>query len=282
MTADPEKLEPIEPRTARELFLQHKEGNCSDSTVRNYKYHLKSFIQWCDDQGIDNLNDISGRDLQQFKLWRESEFDINRMTVKNHMSSLRVFLKWAASIEAVPSELFDKVLIPRVPPEERQRNEKIDKEVAEELIEYLTTYHYASTEHVVIAILWETGIRIGGLHSLDVDDVLIGRQALQIRHQPEHETPLKNGERGERLVAISEELETILRDYIQDKRHDITDEHGRQPLVTTLQGRMSLNTTRRLVYRVTTPCWRGAECPGCVEELEKKCPETVYPPSVLV
>lgn len=50
MTADPEKHEPIEPRTARELFLQHKEGNCSDSTVRNYKYQVKSFIQWCEDQ----------------------------------------------------------------------------------------------------------------------------------------------------------------------------------------------------------------------------------------
>jgi integrase len=196
------------------------------------------------------------------------------------MSSLRVFLKWAASIEAVPSELFDKVLIPRVPPEERQRDEMLDHEDAEELIEYLTKYHYASTEHVVMAILWETGIRAGGIRSLDVDDVLIGRQALQIRHQPDQGTPLKNGERGERLVAISQELENILKDYLEDKRHDVTDDHGRIPLITTREGRMTLHTLRRLVYKVTSPCWRGEECPNCAEEIEAKCPDAVCPHAI--
>ncbi|MEA5386790.1 site-specific integrase [Haloarculaceae archaeon H-GB11] len=280
MTANPANLEPIGPGTARELFLQHKEGDCSDSTVRNYKYHLKSFVEWCHSQEIDNLNDITGRDLQQFRLWRQNEFDISRMTVKNHMSSMRVFLKWAASIEAVPSELYDKVLIPRVPPEDRKRDEMLDHDAAKEIIEYLGQYHYASAEHVIMAILWETGIRSGGLRAIDTDDVLFDRQALRILHRPEQGTPLKNGERGERLVAISDELRTIISDYLQDRRDEVSDDFGRDPLITTTQGRMTLGTIRRAVYKVTSPCWRDNDCRDCAGVAEEKCPKAVCPHAV--
>ena len=33
MANDKSNLEPIEPETARELFLDHKANNCADSTV---------------------------------------------------------------------------------------------------------------------------------------------------------------------------------------------------------------------------------------------------------
>lgn len=280
MTTGKDNLEPIDPRTARELFLKHKRSDCADATVRNYKYHLKSFVEWCEDQETDNLNHITGRHLQRFKLWREDEFDLTRMTVKNHMSSLRVFLKWAASIEAVPSELYDKVLIPRVDPDERQRDEKLGKETAKELLEYLAQYHYASQEHVVTALLWETAIRSGGALALDVEHVLFERQALDLVHQPETDTPLKNGSRGERFVAISCELATILDDYLRDRRVENQDEYGRRPLLTTENGRMTTATLRRIIYKVTSPCWKEDKCPDCEEAAEQKCPEAVSPHAV--
>lgn len=37
---------------------------------------------------------------------------------------------------------------------------------------------------------------------------------------------------------------------------------------------------RRIVYRTTAPCFRGEDCPGCVESLERKCPEAVTPHAV--
>jgi site-specific recombinase XerD len=273
-------LEPIDPRTARELFINHKEGECADSTIRNYRYHLKPFLQWCDQEEIDNLNALSGRDIQQYRLWRKETSDLNRMTMKNHMSTMRVFLKWCASVEGVPSELYDKVLIPRVPPEERQRDETLDADDAEEILEYLQRYHYASSEHVILALLWETGMRMGGALALDLDDVLLDEKTLRLVHRPETDTPLKNGERGERLVAVSSDLVTIFEDYISDRRTDVMDEHGREPLLTTQNGRMRNTTLRKIVYKVTSPCFRNEPCHDCRGCREEKCGDAVSPHSI--
>jgi len=87
------------------------------------------------------------------------------------MGTLRVFIKWAASIEAVPQTLSDKVVVPSVPPEARERDETLEVEHAQRILAYLSKFQYASNEHVLLALLLETGIRIGGANSLDVADV---------------------------------------------------------------------------------------------------------------
>src|SRR6056297_620787 len=106
MTTDKDDLEPIEPGTAQELFLEHKATDCTDATVQNHRYRLKHFLEWCDEEGIDNLNDLSGRDLQRYRLWLANKEDLNALTMKNMTSGFRVFLKWAGSMEAVPEDLY--------------------------------------------------------------------------------------------------------------------------------------------------------------------------------
>lgn len=280
MKPNQDDLEAIDPRTARELFIDHKQGGVADATLQNYRYHLKPFVEWCDNEKIDNLNKLSGRNVQQYRLWRKKKSKLSRMTIKNHMSTMRVFLKWCASVEGVPSDLYDKVLIPRVPPEERQRDETLESEDAEVILDYLGRYRYASIEHVLLALLWETGMRMGGARALDIDDVLLDRQLLQLVHRPETGTPLKNGGRGERLVAISSEFVKILKDHIQDRRIDADDRYGRVPLLTTEQGRMSDGTLRRVIYKTTAPCFRNKPCPNCAEKPGGKCGEAVSPHSI--
>ena len=280
MNANHDDLEPIDPRTARELFVDHKEGECADSTLQSYRYHLKPFVEWCDHEEIDNLNELTGRGIQRYRLWRKDTSNLNRMTMKNHMSTMRVFLKWCASVEGVPSELYDKILIPRVPPEERQRDETLDAEDAEVILEYLHRYQYASIKHVVLALLWETGMRMGGALALDLDNVLFDQRMIRLVHRPETDTPLKNGERGERLVAISTDFVRVLEDHIRDRRIDVTDEYGRAPLLTTEQGRMSGGTLRRTVYKTTAPCFRNDPCPDCANDPEGKCGDAVSPHSI--
>ena len=165
MKPNQDHLEAIDPRTARELFIDHKQGGVADATLQNYRYHLNPFVEWCDQENIDNLNDLTGRDMQQYRLWRKKTSNLRLMSVKNHMSTMRVFLKWCASVEDVPSDLYDKILIPRVPMGERKRDEILEAEDAETVLKYLHRYHYASIEHVLLALLWETGMRMGGARS---------------------------------------------------------------------------------------------------------------------
>lgn len=101
---------------------------------------------------------------------------------------------------------------------------------------------------------------------------------------------MKNKNRGERKVAISDTLATILRDHIDEYRHDVTDEYGREPLLTTEFGRLTDNTLRAYVYRWTRPCAYGNQCPydrnpdDC-EAMEarmsaSKCPDSVAPHAI--
>lgn len=69
-------LEPIEPQTALELFLDHKASTCADSTVYNYRFRLKPFVEWCEGTDLDNLNGITGRDVQTYRLWRKETSDL--------------------------------------------------------------------------------------------------------------------------------------------------------------------------------------------------------------
>ncbi|WP_254524010.1 hypothetical protein [Natrinema caseinilyticum] len=80
MTTDKTDLEPLDPTTAQELFLDHKATNCTKATVRNHRYHTNHFLDWCDEAGIDNLNDLSGRDIQRFRLWRNEVADLSKVT----------------------------------------------------------------------------------------------------------------------------------------------------------------------------------------------------------
>jgi integrase len=137
----------------------------------------------------------------------------------------------------------------------------LEADRAEEILSYLFRFDYASRKHLVLEILWRTGMRTGALHSLDVADVDAEQQALQARHRPAGGTSLKNGNRGERLVAISEETRTIVQDRIDHNRPEVTDENGRHPLVATQHGRIVKGNIRHIVYRITRPCGIEGECP---------------------
>jgi len=89
------------------------------------------------------------------------------MTLNNFTSAICVFLKWAGSVEAVRPKLHEKVMVPQVSPADEQADAMLEAEKAEKILKYLEKYHYASDDHVLFALLWETGMRIGAARSID-------------------------------------------------------------------------------------------------------------------
>jgi integrase len=140
----------------------------------------------------------------------------------------------------------------------------------------------AYTDHMV-------GRLIEHLRSLDLGDWDSEGLLLHVRHQPESETPLKNGTEAERAIAVGEHYAEVIDDYVRINRDDVRDEYGREPLVTTQQGRISNGTIRETVYRVTRPCIVGRECPHGRDESEcealesyqsSKCPSSRSPHTI--
>lgn len=255
------ELEPIAPAKAKEMFLAQRRDEVSEATLQGYHYRLKPFVHWCGQENITNLNELTARTLHEYRLWRKEDGDLKTITHRGQLSILRVFLKFLESINGVDQGLHDKLLVPTIEAEEAVSNSILDADQADQILAYLDKYEYASKRRVLITVLWHTGCRMGAAHALDVSDFDAEEQAIAVRHRPDHGTPLKNKQSGERICALSEEVCDILEDFIEVHRDDVTDEYGREPLFTTRYGRMHRSKIRAVVYAVTRPCVHGRDCP---------------------
>ncbi len=282
-------LEPIHPEMALELYLADRESELTEATLYSHKSRISHFVRWCDEQDIENLNTLTGRQLHHYRLWRREEGDLSIVSEKTQMDTIRVFIRWLEQVDGVEPDLSTKVRSPTITPEQNTRHEMLDSEQATKVLAHLEKYEYASLQHVTIALLWHTMMRIGAAHSLDLDDYSSEEQYFEIKHRPEEETPIKNKEKGERYIALSEQICDLLDDWIADKRPNVTDEYGREPLLATQQGRAHRTTLRLYCYMATQPCTYSGECPHdrTIEDCEatkrdtaSKCPSCVNPHAI--
>lgn len=86
-------LEPIEPENAFELYLQDRENDVSKATLYSHKSRLGHFVQWCGQNNITSLNELSGRQLHEYRLWRRRDGDLAPASEKTQMDTLRVFIR---------------------------------------------------------------------------------------------------------------------------------------------------------------------------------------------
>jgi len=252
-------LQDLPPDEGIERFIRHREPSVRPSTLRNARTRLNFFQAWCAEREIENLNDLTGRDLSDFVAWRRG--DIAAITLQKQLSTIRKALRYWADIEGVREGLAEKVHSPELPDGAESREEHLDAERAEAILEYYNRYHRGSRTHAILTILWRTGMRRSALRSLDVDDLQPDDHAMVLRHRPEEGTRLKNGENGERWVWLRPRHYEIVDAYLQNPdRHDVTDDYGREPLVTSRNGRPCGSTIYDWVNKATRPCEIGG-CP---------------------
>lgn len=254
-------LSPLSPEDGLEMYLQVRDEEISDSSLSTQESRLGFFIDWCEETGITNLNDLSGRDLLQFRTWRSE--DMCTVSLKSNMRTLRLFLQRCVNFDAVPPSLPEKVDIPSVDKEAASRDEYVPAERAEQIINHLDQYEYATVEHVIWLLMTGAGLRLSAIRSVDMGD--FSRTAdgghLQLTHRPDSKTPLKNKSNSERVVHLSEYVGQVLDDYIETHRPDVTDDFGREPLLASDHGRIVQTTIRKYSYKWTRPCVVDGNCP---------------------
>ena len=254
-------LEPIDPETALELYLAEKETEAADATVYSHRSRLGFFVDWCDERDIENLNELTGRRLHEYRLWRRNVGELSKASEKTRMDTLRVFIRWLETVDGAEQDPHIKVRSPDLTPEENTRDVMLEADAAGSMLEYLRRYEYASLRHVTLSLLWYTMLRMGAARALDIEDYDPEGQCLEIRHRPDTGTPIKNKKRGERTVALSGEVCLVLDDWLRDRRPDVTGDHGRRPILATSHGRLSKSTLRKYRYQCTRPRVYGDGCP---------------------
>jgi integrase len=278
-------LKPTPPHDAKNRYLNDKKPGVTNKTLKNYRTTTRQFCDWLDGQGITDLTDLDSEVIQRYKEHRLSNVKV--ITARQDMMTLKQFIEFCEHIQAVPRGMADMVRIPSVSEDDEICDDLLTRDEAVEMLDFLKKFEYASNRHVTLLILWKTGMRMSGLRALDLGDFDEGRPALEVRHRPASRTPLKNKEKSDRDVLITPETTEVIRDYVEMNRSEVTDEHGREPLLTSKSGRVVETTIQRYVYTATRPCYyNGGECPfdrdtetceAMSWNASSKCPGSVSP-----
>ncbi|MDT3434272.1 site-specific integrase [Haloarcula sp. 1CSR25-25] len=219
----PNELEPLAPTEAIAFYEDDRRSEVSEETLQSHGYRLQRFAEWCDDNGIENLNTITGRDIQHFRKSRSEE--VNTVTLKSQMDTLRVFMRFCESINGVQNGLADSVRSPSLDRQNVRNKDIVRANKAETILSYLDKYQYATLEHALFRFFWTSGCRIGAAHSVDLDDLHLRDEFVELEHRPETGTTLKNGYSGERAISIDTRTRNILGDYINENRHNVRDDY---------------------------------------------------------
>jgi len=183
------RLEPIGPADAAEMYIEEREEDASYATILTIEGGVGLFVEWTGEAGIDNMNDVRGRQLRNFRKWCKKTSDNNTVSLNGVMSILRRFLVFCVEIEAVYSNVPDKTPMPNVPDGEAVSDEKPTDEEVEAILEYLETHEPYSRRHVEFRLMQELGDRVGTVRAPDVRGVDVENRVIRLRHRPEPERP---------------------------------------------------------------------------------------------
>lgn len=254
-----DSLDPITPEESIEEFISIKSEEVEN--IDQVKTKLGYFEEYlCDELGLENLNNLTPHQMLRYNEWRRYESldrdePLAKTTLEDDMYLINEFIKHMVTIRAVEGTVLTAIRFPELDDGDGVCSKKLDAERAEKVLVYLHKYEYAGVEHVTLLLFCKTGRRPCDLHALDVVDFEMKEEkgVLKFRHRPETGTPLKEGTEHEADVELDIETAKIIQDYLDTKRHEITDEQGREPLLTSKHGRLSKGTMKKYANKWTRP-----------------------------
>ncbi|MFC6785107.1 tyrosine-type recombinase/integrase [Halobaculum halobium] len=250
----------LSPREAAQRWLDKRAVSLAEHTLTDYWYRLKQFVDWCEEEEIETMRDLTAWDINQWDAKRAGD-DLAPVTLRNHQQTVQDWLQWASDVGLAEDGVGDAIEVPDINRSDHVSEVRLAPDRGEALLKaWRSSPNRASKHHVVLEILWTVGCRMGGLRGLDVSDVDRSAGVLEFRHRPDADTPLKNGVEGERDVGIPDATVEVLDEWISVQRPQVRDDHGRAPLLPTTHGRVSLTTLRNWCYYATVPC-RYQDCP---------------------
>lgn len=279
----------LSPEDAVERFLSMREVDATERTLRSYESRLRRFIEWADANDIERMDQLDSFLVDEYRAHIQGG-DRNAVSAKGILATFRVFVAYCEDIGIVEPNLHAAVQVPTLDPHEETSESRLEAADAVAMLRYFRNApaHYGIDQHAYLEVAWHVGARVGGLRALDLGDYDPDARELDFRHRPSTDTPLKNKRDGERIVGLSSPVADVLDAYIVRERHDTRDDHGREPLFATRQGRAAIGTLRGYSYLATEPCYhmacphgkRRATCVWTQRNHASKCPSSRSPHEV--
>lgn len=278
--------------TLRGLYDRYltRRQNRSPSTRAQYRRTIPSFIEFAADAGVTSPDGVSAGLTDRYVDDLQERYDTDS-TIVTYTKNVRGWLHWLSKRGKCSESVYRILDKDELGLNPQARDEAFPATEATIILERLRKQRRGSVIHALLELLWNSGLRIGGIHSLDRNDFDPVNNEIRVRHRPETGTRLKNGSEnegaagdGERNVEVRDSVVDALSDYIRLDRAEVADNYGRSPLFTTEFGRAAKSTLRRKVYQATSCRWAPTEeeqrCDGDCDPDSNVCPYSYYPHAI--
>jgi integrase/recombinase XerC len=224
------------------------ERNLSDHTLRAYAADVRAMLVHGHRGGVTELGQVTLATLRSF-LAQQQSTGRSRTTVARRATAIRVFLAWAAATGRIPTDPGSSLLRPKaskhLPPVLRAADATAVMHLAggtpgDEGTGPPTAT--ATRDRAVVELLYATGMRVGELCALDVDDIDDARRTLRVFGKG----------RKERTVPFGVPAERALHEWLASGRPRLA--VGTSPPAVFLGSRgarLGQRQVRELVYRLT-------------------------------
>ncbi|MEW6553234.1 MAG: tyrosine recombinase XerC [Actinomycetota bacterium] len=224
------------------------ERNMSPETLRAYQGDLRLFEEFCDRAGVTRPGDVNHRLLRRYLANLQTR-GYARSTVARRSSAVRGYFRFLVQrgdLESDPAAALS-------PP---QRDRRLPRVLRQEEIDEAETrqglhiYRTSLRDMALVELLYATGMRVGELAALDMQDIDLKRGEVRV---------LGKG-RKERVLPVHDTALQLLESYISKERpvlasNTVGEKAGDPVFLSVKGGRLSDRGVRRVVDRF----FRGLE-----------------------
>ena len=164
-------------------FARHlgAERGQSVHTQRAYSGDLRNLMAFAHDRGITDLSDVMLSDLRAW-LAHQSENGAARTTLARRAASARAFMRWATRTGVIPSDPSLRLVAPQrvktLPGVLKQDEISAVLDVAAVAADDQDAMHLR--DRAMMELLYASGIRVGELVGLDIDDLDFGSNLVRV------------------------------------------------------------------------------------------------------
>lgn len=184
--------------------------NLSPRTIESYKYKIKSFRRYTDENGIA-LNDIDENTVDEYILWLRENYKVNDVSVNSNLRAVRAFTYYC-----MDNGNMRRFKI-RIPKAEKKIKETYTEDELRVLLKKPNVKQCTFTEYKTWAFenfLLGTGVRISTALNVKIGDIDFHNSLICLR---------KTKSRVQSYIPLSKSLESVLQEYLSVRGNDPED-----------------------------------------------------------
>jgi integrase/recombinase XerC len=165
---------------AFERHLRSERGR-SEHTTRAYLGDVRSLVSFLEGAGVPRLQDVRLQDLRAW-LAQQAQGGAARSTLARRSAAVRTFLGWATQTGRIDTDPSLRLVAPKrsrhLPDVLRQSDASALLDVAAVASDDQDPIHLR--DRAALELLYASGIRVGELAALDIDDVDLDRRVVRV------------------------------------------------------------------------------------------------------